>query len=99
VSIALNPHESLAAGPFPAARSTAAPTILRPIHQAVTDTTPRGSTSLTAHVIAIVHVVILIAGFALGAWTIATQFSGTVRNGGVDGAYPAAGEFINLAPK
>jgi hypothetical protein len=65
----------------------------------LTDKPQRGSTSLTARVIAIVHVVILITGFALGAWTIATQYWGVVRNGGVDGAYPAAAEFINLAPR
>jgi hypothetical protein len=62
----------------------------------VTDKPQRGSTSPTARVIAIVHVAILVLGFALGAWTIAKQYRGIVRNGGVDGAYPAAGDFINL---
>jgi hypothetical protein len=65
----------------------------------VTDEPQRESTSLTARAIAIVHVAILVAGFAVGAWTIATRYRGLVRDGGVDGTYPAAGEFINLAPK
>jgi hypothetical protein len=65
----------------------------------MTNATHGRTTSLIARVTTIVHVAILVAGFALGAWTIATQYRGIVRNGGMDGAYPAAGEFINLASK